>query len=156
MSPSDRRIRRACALGGVLCAVLAAGACAAAPARPGSAHAAHAAHAAGTASATPSASASASATVEQIAEALGCTAELGTQAEELRQGACQTGQGVYRMTTFAAEAGLRSWLAEAEPYGGFYLVGNRWVVTAQSADALAGLRERLGGSVETGAAHTGH
>ncbi|MFD8147168.1 hypothetical protein [Streptomyces sp. NPDC059708] len=151
MSPSDRRIRRALAPAAVLCALLAAGACAG-PGHPGSAHAAHAAHAQ---SAAPAASA-APATLEQIAAALGCTAELGTQAEELRQGACETGQGAYRMTTFAAETGLRSWLAEAEPYGGVYLVGNRWVVTGPSADALAGLRERLGGSVENGAAHTGH
>ncbi|MFH7600343.1 hypothetical protein WDV06_35375 [Streptomyces racemochromogenes] len=149
MPPSVRRIRRALALGAAVCAALAAGACAAAPARPGSAPAAHAAHAQGAAPA-------ASATVEQLAAALGCTAELGTQAEELRQGACATGQGAFRMTTFAAEEGLRSWLAEAEPYGGFYLVGDRWVVTGPSADALAGLRERLGGSVETGDAHAGH
>ncbi|MFF4370891.1 hypothetical protein [Streptomyces sp. NPDC001594] len=150
MSPSDkRRIRRACALGAVLCAALAAGACAAAPARPGSAHAAHAAPAASTAPA-------AAATVEQLASALGCTAELGIQAEELRQGSCETGQGAYRMTTFAAAQGLRSWLAEAEPYGGVYLVGDRWVVTAPTEDALAGLRERFGGSVEKGTQHTGH
>ncbi|MEW1636994.1 hypothetical protein AB0469_23305 [Streptomyces sp. NPDC093801] len=149
MFPSDRRIRRALALGAALCAVSAAGACAASPARPGAAHAEHAAHAS-------TASPAASATVEQIATALGCTAELGTQAEELRQGACETAQGTYRMTTFRAEEGLRSWLAEAEPYGGVYLVGDRWVVTAQSADALAGLRGRLGGSFETGAEHTGH
>ncbi|MFF2192092.1 hypothetical protein [Streptomyces sp. NPDC058157] len=154
MPPSDkRRIRRAYALGAVLCTALAAGACGAAPARQDAALAAHAAHAA---PAPPSASASASATVEQLASALGCTAELGTQAEELRQGSCETGQGAYRMTTFAATAGLRSWLAEAEPYGGVYLVGDRWVVTAPSEDALAGLRERFGGSVENGARHTGH
>ncbi|MFF4579708.1 hypothetical protein [Streptomyces sp. NPDC001389] len=152
MFPSDRRIRRALALGAVLCAVSAAGACAGAPAHPGAAHAEHAAHASTAAPAAPAAPA----TVEQIATALGCTAELGTQAEELRQGACETAQGTYRMTTFRAEEGLHSWLAEAEPYGGVYLVGDRWVVTAQSADALAGLRGRLGGSVETGAEHTGH
>ncbi|MFJ8159340.1 hypothetical protein ACIRBY_00250 [Streptomyces sp. NPDC096136] len=149
MFPSDRRIRRALALGAVLCAASAAGACSAAPARPAAAHAEHAAHASPASPAAP-------ATVEQIATALGCTAELGTQAEELRQGACETAQGTYRMTTFHAEEGLRSWLAEAEPYGGVYLVGDRWVVTAQSADALAPLRERLGGSVENGAEHTGH
>ncbi|MFF4325083.1 hypothetical protein ACFYZT_01030 [Streptomyces sp. NPDC001591] len=148
MLPSGRRrARRAFAPAAVLCAALTAGACSAAPAHPGSAHAAHAA--ARTEGAAP-------ATVEQLAAAVGCTAELVTQAEELRQGACQTGQGAYRMTTFAAEEGLRSWLAEAEPYGGFYLVGDRWVVTGPSADALAGPREHLGGRVETGAAHMGH
>ncbi|MEU8438653.1 hypothetical protein AB0F18_38360 [Streptomyces sp. NPDC029216] len=154
MPPSDRRIRRALAQAAVLCAVLTAGACAAAPEHPGgqpesAAHTAHGAPASPTASSAP-------ATVEQIAAALGCTAELGTQAEELRQGSCETGQGAYRMTTFTADEGLRSWLAEAQPYGGVYLVGDRWVVTAPSADALSGLRERLGGSIENGAGHSGH
>lgn len=94
--------------------------------------------------------------MEELASALGCTAELSTQADELRQGACETGQGAYRLTTFAAEEGLRSWLAETRVYGGVYLVGNRWVVTAQSPEALTSLRERLGGTVETGEEHGGH
>ncbi|MEU3724090.1 hypothetical protein [Streptomyces sp. NPDC031705] len=81
---------------------------------------------------------------------------MSMQADELRQGACATGQGAYRMTTFAAEQGLRSWLAETRVYGGVYLVGDRWVVTAQSADALTALRERLGGTLENGSAHAGH
>lgn len=57
------------------------------------------------------------------------------------------------MVTFAAEKGLRSWLAEARNYGGIYLVGDRWVVTARSEDALAAVRGRLGGSLETGDTH---
>ncbi|MDJ0340960.1 hypothetical protein QMK19_08980 [Streptomyces sp. H10-C2] len=60
------------------------------------------------------------------------------------------------MLTFAADTGQKSWLTEAQMYGGIYLVGKRWVVTAQSQEALQGLRAVLGGTIETGADHTGH
>ncbi|MFD3546589.1 hypothetical protein ACFWUW_13450 [Streptomyces sp. NPDC058655] len=81
---------------------------------------------------------------------------MSVDAEELRQGGCETDRGPYRMATFAADQGLRSWLTEAQTYGGLYLVGDRWVVTAQSADALGVLRGRLGGSLESGATHSDH
>ncbi|MFD6227680.1 hypothetical protein ACFWFZ_12470 [Streptomyces sp. NPDC060232] len=103
--------------------------------------------------ATPAAPAAPGTSIEEIATAIGCTAEVGVEADELRQGGCQTAQGAYRMATFAAQQGLRAWLDEARAYGGVYLVGDRWVVTTQSAEALNTLRERLGGSVETGAEH---
>ncbi|MGW0389962.1 hypothetical protein ACWDYJ_03475 [Streptomyces sp. NPDC003042] len=97
-----------------------------------------------------------SVSIEEIATAIGCTAEVNVQAEELREGGCESGQGAYRMVTFAAEPGLRAWLTEARNYGGTYLVGDRWVVTTPSADALTALRGRLGGSLENGDTHTGH
>ncbi|MFG2999899.1 hypothetical protein [Streptomyces sp. NPDC048340] len=92
-------------------------------------------------------------TVAEIAAALGCTAEITVDAEELKEGACGTGPEAYRMATFAAGQGQRAWLAESRMYGGTYLVGDRWVVTAASADALTPLRERLGGTIETGTSH---
>ncbi|MGR4881200.1 hypothetical protein ACIPUC_17595 [Streptomyces sp. LARHCF249] len=138
-----RRVPRAAALAlAVLCAVLPTGGCAGSPA----AHHGPRAHE----GRAPSAS------IEEIAAAVGCTAHVDVQAEELREGGCQTGQGAYRMVTFAADEGLRSWLTEARMYGGTYLVGSRWVVTAPSADALTALRGRIGGAVEAGAAHGGH
>ncbi|MFG2977485.1 hypothetical protein ACGFYY_31420 [Streptomyces sp. NPDC048331] len=91
--------------------------------------------------------------LEQIATAIGCTPEVNVEAEELRQGGCQAGEVVYRMVTFSAEKGLRSWLTEARMYGGLYLVGDRWVVTAPKEDALTALRGRIGGSLETGDTH---
>ncbi|MEU9145545.1 hypothetical protein [Streptomyces sp. NPDC048349] len=137
-----RRVPRAAALAfAAVCAVLPTGGCAGSPA-------AHGARA--QAGRAPSAS------IEEIAAAVGCTAQVDVQAEELREGGCQTGQVAYRMVTFAADEGLRSWLAEARAYGGTYLVGSRWVVTAPSADALAALQGRIGGALETGSAHDGH
>ncbi|MFE9477408.1 hypothetical protein ACFYNM_02250 [Streptomyces spororaveus] len=93
--------------------------------------------------------------LEQIATAIGCTAEVNVEAEELRQGGCQAGEVVYRMVTFTAQEGLRSWLTEARMYGGRYLVGDRWVVTAPKEEALTALRGRLGGSLESGDTHGG-
>ncbi|MFJ2747024.1 MULTISPECIES: hypothetical protein [unclassified Streptomyces] len=93
--------------------------------------------------------------IEQIATAIGCTAEVNVEAEELRQGGCEAGQVIYRMVTFAAEQGLHSWLTEARMYGGIYLVGDRWVVTAQTQEALTTLRGRLGGELQTGETHGG-
>ncbi|MFF4318868.1 hypothetical protein [Streptomyces sp. NPDC001568] len=93
------------------------------------------------------------ATLQEIAAVLGCTAEVTVDAEELKEAACGAGPDSYRMTTFAADQGQRAWLAESAMYGGTYLVGNRWVVTAATAEALAPLRERLGGTVTNGASH---
>ncbi|MEU9083541.1 hypothetical protein [Streptomyces sp. NPDC048357] len=94
--------------------------------------------------------------IEEIAAAIGCTAEVSVEADELRQGGCETGAGgPYRIVTFAAEQGLRSWLTEARMYGGLYLVGDRWVVTAGTEDALAVVRGRLGGALEKGDTHAG-
>lgn len=95
------------------------------------------------------------ATLQQIAKAIGCEAEVTVDADELREGACTTKQGAYRMATFAADEGQRAWLTESQDYGGIYLVGNRWVVTAQTADSLSSLRGNLGGTIESGESHHG-
>ncbi|GAA3073911.1 hypothetical protein GCM10020254_17150 [Streptomyces goshikiensis] len=65
------------------------------------------------------------------------------------------GESAYRMLTFAADKGQRAWLDESQNYGGTYLVGDRWVVVAASPDALAPLRKRIGGTVESGTSHGG-
>jgi hypothetical protein len=92
--------------------------------------------------------------LERIGEAVGCTPQVQTDVRELRQGACTTARGAYVMLTFASEAGQKSWLEEAQPYGGSYLIGKRWVVEAEP-EALEPVREKLGGRVEEGA-HHGH
>ncbi|WP_277436791.1 hypothetical protein [Streptomyces sp. SPB162] len=95
------------------------------------------------------------ASIQQIAAVLGCKAEIGVVATELRQGSCKTDQGEFRMLTFAADSGQRAWLTEAQAYGGIYLVGTRWIVTAQSREALTGLRATLGGTIQA-PEHGGH
>lgn len=96
------------------------------------------------------------AALDGIADALGCRAEVTVEAEELREGACAVGPQAYRMATFGTADGRRAWLAESRQYGGTYLVGDLWVVTAPSEAALTPVRDRLGGSLETGSAHGSH
>ncbi|MER5731543.1 hypothetical protein ABT084_24965 [Streptomyces sp. NPDC002138] len=113
-------------------------------------HTGQAAQRAAAASAPPG-----SLTLQDLATALGCTAEVTVDADELREGACGSGKDAYRMATFTADAGQTAWLAESQTYGGTYLVGARWVVTAASAEALAPAQNRLGGSIQSGATHMG-
>ncbi|NXY99877.1 hypothetical protein HYE82_37030, partial [Streptomyces sp. BR123] len=90
---------------------------------------------------------------DEIAAVLGCTPEVTVDAEEIREGACGTGPQAYRMATFTTEEGRSAWLAESRVYGGTYLVGPRWVVTAASPEALGPLHDRLGGTLESGTGH---
>lgn len=149
MPSTDRPTGRLLVAVAVMCGSLLCGACAGSPS-------ARHVTAAASAPASPASPAAPGTSVEEIAGALGCTAELSVEADELRQGACETAQGAYSLTTFTAQQGLRSWLDETRTYGGVYLVGDRWVVTGPSADALTALHDRLGGTLETGTDHTGH
>ncbi|MFJ6660299.1 hypothetical protein ACIQNG_28690 [Streptomyces sp. NPDC091377] len=97
-------------------------------------------------SAAPEAGVMAPAKVEVIAALTGCEPKIRIDAEELRQGVCHTGPADYLITTFPEERLKETWLDSARVYGGRYLVGTRWVVSAR-AETLDGLRDRLGGSV---------
>ncbi|MGW3306056.1 hypothetical protein ACWDG9_05650 [Streptomyces sp. NPDC001073] len=107
--------------------------------------------------AAPEAGVVAPAKVEVIAGLTGCTAEIRIDADELREGVCRTEQGEYRITTFPEERFKVIWLDSAAVYGGTYLVGTQWVVSAKP-ELLAGFRSRLGGTVRelrgTGSATT--
>lgn len=90
--------------------------------------------------------------LEQLAEQAECDPNVQTDAEELRQANCKTGDGRYILTTFATDRGLREWINEANDYGGSYLVGRKWVASGD-AKVVETLRGRLGGTVETAPAH---
>ncbi|MFB8028505.1 hypothetical protein ACFQ6U_00170 [Streptomyces sp. NPDC056465] len=94
----------------------------------------------------------ASGTLEQLASKAHCEPDLQTDAEELRQANCTTGDGRWVLATFATDRGQREWINEANDYGGSYLVGRKWVAVGD-ADVVAALRGRLGGTVETGSSH---
>ncbi|MET9828023.1 hypothetical protein ABZ078_01660 [Streptomyces sp. NPDC006385] len=85
--------------------------------------------------------------VEVIAALTGCEVEIRTEADELREGVCRTKKGDYLITTFPAEKYKRTWLDAAAVYGGRYLVGTRWVVSAEPG-LLEQLRPRLGGTIQ--------
>jgi hypothetical protein len=102
--------------------------------------------------ATPSGSAAAGAgvvapaKVEVIAGLTGCKVKIRTEADELREGVCHTKKGDYLITTFPEEKLKETWLESASVYGGKYLVGMRWVVSAKP-EMLEPLRAKLGGTV---------
>ncbi|MET8866065.1 hypothetical protein ABZW11_24275 [Nonomuraea sp. NPDC004580] len=93
------------------------------------------------------------ASMKKLKTSAGCPkARLQIDADELKQAACQTKQGRYTIVTFTTDKGKRDWLDYAQPYGGTYLVGDRWTVVSEPA-LLEGLRKKVGGQIETGAQH---
>jgi hypothetical protein len=85
--------------------------------------------------------------IGQLAAAVGCQARLTGQNSGYRQAVCVASGARYTLTTFSTDKGQQEWLSEAIPYGGAYLVGIRWVVTAQPGDDLPGLAGKLGGTI---------
>ncbi|MCX5201639.1 hypothetical protein OG897_09275 [Streptomyces sp. NBC_00237] len=96
--------------------------------------------------------AEATGTLEEIAARAGCVPDIGTDAAEIRQANCRTGQARYVLATFASDRGRQEWLDQANDYGGTYLVGRQWVAVGDEP-TLTALRDRLGGSVERSAGH---
>ncbi|MGY4980688.1 hypothetical protein ACWCYL_26680 [Streptomyces sp. 900105755] len=84
--------------------------------------------------------------VEVIASLIDCKPEIRIEATELRQGLCHTKQVDYLITTFPTDELKETWLDSASGYGGRYLVGTRWIVSAQP-QMLAGFRDKLGGTI---------
>ncbi|MEU0809625.1 hypothetical protein [Streptomyces sp. NPDC005970] len=135
-----------------LCAVLLVGGCAGGQ---GQSHAGHEQKKTSPAAEGSAVKTAGPATLTKIADAIGCKANVVTDAEELRQAACKSGKSQYTLVTFATDKGKREWLSESKDYGGTYLVGYRWSVTAPSENSLKPLRTKLGGTIEIGTSHQG-
>ncbi|MBW8795519.1 MAG: hypothetical protein JF597_18560 [Streptomyces sp.] len=84
--------------------------------------------------------------VEVIAGLTGCKPKIRIDATELRQGLCHTKEVDYLITTFPTDELKETWLDSASGYGGEYLVGTRWIVSAQP-QMLDGFRDKLGGTI---------
>ncbi|KFG02159.1 hypothetical protein IQ62_04245 [Streptomyces scabiei] len=84
--------------------------------------------------------------VEVIAELTGCEVKIRTEAEELREGVCQTGVGDYLITTFPKDELKEVWLESASMYGGKYLVGPQWAISAKPK-VLKQLKAKVGGTI---------
>jgi hypothetical protein len=95
----------------------------------------------------PDAAVVAPARVEVIANLTGCKVKIRTEAEELRVGVCHTKKADYAITTFPEEKYQQTWLDTAGVYGGKYLVGSRWVVSAPE-NMLEPFRVKLGGTIQ--------
>jgi hypothetical protein len=93
--------------------------------------------------------------VQQLAAAVGCKAEVTSKAADYRQAQCTTAEAKYVFLDFDTTTGQRAWLDYAQLYGGIYLVGNRWLLSAKSKEYMETLSAKLGGTVEELDAH-GH
>ncbi|MFJ1703737.1 hypothetical protein [Kitasatospora sp. NPDC088346] len=93
-------------------------------------------------------------TVEDLARRIGCTADITTDAADIRQGMCTSGGDEIWIATFPTTSARDAWTDEAKDYGGKYLVGDGWVVVLSdaTADMLHGL---LGGVMMNGVDHSG-
>ncbi|WP_405725527.1 hypothetical protein OG607_21085 [Streptomyces sp. NBC_01537] len=87
-------------------------------------------------------------TVKQLAAAVGCTAKITSKAADYREATCKASGVEHVFLDFDTTAGQRAWLDYAEMYGGVYLVGNRWVLSAKSKQYMETLAAKLGGTVE--------
>ncbi|MFF6998597.1 hypothetical protein ACFY93_27040 [Streptomyces sp. NPDC008313] len=90
--------------------------------------------------------------LEHLAGEVGCAPDIQTDADEIRQAICGNEDGRFVLATCATDRGQREWLNEAKDYGGFYLVGRKWVAVGASKVVTA-LRGRLGGTMEEGTSH---
>ncbi|MGP3912511.1 hypothetical protein [Nonomuraea sp. 10N515B] len=87
-------------------------------------------------------------TVQQLASVIGCTAKITVKALDYRQGECTSDGIAYVFLDFDTAEGQREWLDYAEMYGGVYLAGDRWVLSAKSKSFMQELSKKLGGTVE--------
>lgn len=87
-------------------------------------------------------------TVEELAATVGCTPEFQGKPMDFRQAVCESGGRQFVLLDFATATGQRDWLEYSQMYGGVYLVGERWVLSASSKDYMVELSRTLGGSIE--------
>ncbi|MFJ3230159.1 hypothetical protein [Streptomyces sp. NPDC086787] len=99
--------------------------------------------------------ATATGSLESLAHEVKCEPDMQTDADEIRQALCKNTDGKFILATFATDRGQRDWLNDAKDYGGYYLVGRKWVAVGDNGVVKA-LRGTLGGDVEIGADHSGH
>ncbi|WP_371272976.1 hypothetical protein [Streptomyces sp. MUSC 14] len=93
--------------------------------------------------------------LESLAAEVKCRPDMQTDADTIRQAICTNTDGKFILATFSTDRGQREWINDAEDYGGFYLVGRKWVAVGGNGTVTA-LRGTLGGDVEIGANHSAH
>jgi hypothetical protein len=90
--------------------------------------------------------------LEHLAAEVKCKPNMTADADEIRQAVCKNTDGRFVLATFATDRGQREWLNGAKDYGGYYLVGRKWVAVGEEKTVTA-LRSTLGGTMEEGSAH---
>jgi hypothetical protein len=90
--------------------------------------------------------------LEHLAAEVKCKPNMQTDADEIRQALCKNTDGRFVLATFATDRGQREWLNGAKDYGGYYLVGRKWVAVGEEKTVSA-LQGSLGGDMEEGSEH---
>ncbi|MFJ6082164.1 hypothetical protein ACIQI8_12235 [Streptomyces sp. NPDC092369] len=93
--------------------------------------------------------------LESLAAKVKCTPNMQIDSDEVRQAICKTSAGKFVFATFATDRGQREWINDAKDYGGFYLVGRKWVAVGEDKTVKA-LQGTLGGDEEIGTDHSKH
>ena len=94
-------------------------------------------------------------TLESLAAQVKCKPDMQIDSDEVRQAICKTSDGRYVFATFATDRGQREWINDAKDYGGFYLVGRKWVAVGDDK-VVKKLQTTLGGEEEIGTDHSAH
>ncbi|MFA1548095.1 hypothetical protein [Actinomadura chokoriensis] len=94
------------------------------------------------------------ASLRELARRTDCDVTGTRKVKDLEQGNCKTPRGRYVLLSFVSDQGMDSWLHEAKPWGGWYLVGARWVAVSEKP-TLESLRKDLGGEIVQGDHHDG-
>ncbi|MEU6504767.1 MULTISPECIES: hypothetical protein [unclassified Streptomyces] len=93
--------------------------------------------------------------LESLAAEVKCKPNMQTDADTIRQAICTNSDGKFILATFSTDRGQREWINDAKDYGGYYLVGRKWVAVGDDGTVKA-LRGTLGGDVEIGTNHSAH
>ncbi|MGI5198674.1 hypothetical protein ACQEVY_34450 [Streptomyces sp. CA-288835] len=96
--------------------------------------------------------ATATGSLEKIAGQAGCKPNMQMDEDTIRQAICKNSGDKFILATFATDRGQREWLNSAKDYGGYYLVGRKWVAIGKEKTVTA-LRGQLGGIMEEGSEH---
>lgn len=79
-----------------------------------------------------------------------------TDADTIRQALRKNSDGdidgKFLLATFATARGQAKWLASVKDYGGYYLVGRKWVAVGEEK-TVAGLQGTLGGEMQERSEH---
>lgn len=87
-------------------------------------------------------------TVDQMAAFVGCVPQPVGKTSDFRQATCTAPRGKLVLLDFDTAEGQQAWLETALLYGGLYLVGDRWILSADTVEYMETLRTEFGGTIE--------
>ncbi|XRQ02794.1 hypothetical protein ACN3XK_40100 [Actinomadura welshii] len=93
------------------------------------------------------------ASLQELAEQTNCSPTGKRKVADMEQGNCKNDLGRYVLLSFTSDKKMNSWLTEAKPWGGAYLVGASWIVVSEEK-TLQTIRKDLGGKIVHGDDHS--